>query len=96
MRPKEDEVPLERELTHEQLRARVTDAIRETRCIVIDYQGKSRRGQRKIAPLQVESDMGHDYLHAWDFWREDYRLFRLDRVLGLAVLEEKFDPEKYG
>lgn len=65
--------------------------------MVIDYQAKVRRDLRKIAPLEVENDQigGPDYLMAWDFWKDDHRLFRVDRVLGLAVLEEKFDRKKY-
>jgi hypothetical protein len=94
-RPAEEDVELERGLTGQQQTKLLQNAIENTHCVVLDYQGKVRRAIRKVAPLALEDEGSNRYLHAYDFWRADYRWFRLDRIEGLAVVEDEFDPDLY-
>jgi len=93
--PKLGDIELQVGLSAKQLEITLNVAIVNANCVVIDYQGKARQSLRKIAGLELVKEDGYLYLHAWDYWREDYRVFRLDRVRGVAVLEEEFDPDEY-
>lgn len=95
-RPEEDEVQLEAASDMERVQELLEGAIERSRSVVIEYQSKSLQSRRKVSPLEVIFDMGHDYLHAWDHWRGAHRVFRLDRILALAVLDEKFNANQFG
>lgn len=48
--------------------------------------------ERDVDPLRIDVVDGHAYLQAWCHLVEDVRVFRLDRVVGLEVLDEAADP----
>jgi predicted DNA-binding transcriptional regulator YafY len=48
--------------------------------------------QREVEPLGVTFSSGAWYLVAWCRLRADFRHFRLDRVRGLEVRAERFEP----
>ncbi len=58
--------------------------------VEIDYYsfGRDVRTRRRIAPWRVFADSGSWYVHAWCRKAEGERIFRLDRIENLAVLEE--------
>lgn len=60
----------------------------------IDYYSFGRDGHstRVVEPWRVFNSGGHWYLHAWCEAVTGERLFRLDRVTGLEVLPETFEP----
>ncbi len=93
--PDEGDVDLQSGLDSEETEKLIEGAIEKSRCVVIEYQSKVRRALRKINPLQLFEDGDNVYLGAWDHWRQASRVFRVDRILGIAVLDEKFDPGKF-
>ena len=93
--PDENDVELQSGLDPKTIEAMMEDAIQKSCCVVIEYQSKVRRALRKIGPIQVFEDGGNIYVGAWDFWRNAERLFRTDRILRIAVLDEKFETEKF-
>lgn len=51
--------------------------------------------KRKIEPLKLCYKSSAWYLKAYCLKKEDFRLFKLNRILDLKVLEEKFIPKLY-
>jgi len=64
-------------------------------CVVIDYAGKNRRAVRTIEPLDVYNENGSHYIDAMDRLTNELRQFRVDRIRGLFVTDEEFDPHAY-
>ncbi len=71
-------------------------AVREDRQVRLDYYVPSRdeTSRRVVDPVAVLTRGDHDYLDAWCHLAEDRRLFRLDRVEAVEVLDEvRSQPE---
>lgn len=51
-----------------------------------------RKSEREVDPLALVAVSGRWYLIAWDNGREDWRTFRLDRILGAPVPGRHFRP----
>ena len=64
-------------------------AIRENHQARLDYYVPTRdeTTDRVVDPIAVMSSQGRLYLDAWCHLAEDRRLFRLDRITGLQVLD---------
>jgi proteasome accessory factor C len=71
------------------VQAQVADAMRRGRRLHLSYYvpGRDEATQRDVDPMRVLLVEGRTYLEAWCRSAEAVRLFRLDRVLGLSVLE---------
>ena len=93
--PDEGDLPLQSGLEPSAIKKLLKNAISTSRCVVIQYQSKALHALRKIAPLEVYSEGGNTYLSAWDYWRDDGRIFRVDRVTRIAVLDEEFDAGQF-
>ena len=52
--------------------------------------------ERDVDPMRLLSAEGHTYLEGWCHRAEDVRLFRLDRVVGVEVLDHAADPPAAG
>ncbi len=94
--PDETEVDLQNGLDETQTEHLLQIALDESRCVVIEYQSKVRLALRKINPLEIFEDGGNMYVGAYDHWRKAGRVFRVDRILRIAVLDEKFNPAQFG
>ena len=92
--PDEDDIELQIVLSESALEVMLEDAIKQSVCVVIEYQSKVRKAIRKISPMEVFGDGGNIYVGAWDHWRKAGRVFRLDRILRIAVTDEKFDTSR--
>ena len=64
-------------------------AVADNRQARLDYYVPTRdeTTQRVVDPIAVTRTQGRDYLDAWCHLAEDRRLFRIDRITGLEVLE---------
>jgi proteasome accessory factor C len=69
--------------------AGVTDALRRGRRLHLSYYvpGRDEATERDVDPMRLLMVEGRTYLEAWCRRAEAVRLFRLDRVLSLAVLD---------
>jgi proteasome accessory factor C len=63
------------------------------RRIDLDYYsfGRDQRGRRVVEPWRVFNAQGNWYLSGWCHQAGGERLFRMDRVAAVAVLDETFD-----
>jgi proteasome accessory factor C len=73
--------------------ATLTQAIVERREISLDYSGLNRGEieQRRVRPFELFSHRGQWYLSAFCLTRQGERLFRVDRIGGLKLLDERFE-----
>ena len=67
----------------------VRDALERGRRLHLSYYvpGRDETTERDVDPMQLHVVDGHAYLQGWCRRVEDVRLFRLDRVLGVQVLD---------
>jgi proteasome accessory factor C len=65
-------------------------AIRSNRQARIDYYVPTRdeTTQRTVDPLELLTSDGHDYLDAWCHLAQARRLFRLDRMHAVEIVDE--------
>jgi len=70
--------------------AQVRDAIDRGRRLHLSYyvHGRDEATERDVDPMRLLVVEGRTYLEGWCLRAEAVRLFRLDRVLDLAVLDE--------
>jgi predicted DNA-binding transcriptional regulator YafY len=70
--------------------AQVRDALERGRRLHLSYYvpGRDEATERDVDPMRLLVVEGRTYLEGWCLRAEAVRLFRLDRVLGLAVLDE--------
>lgn len=74
-----------------QLRSATWDEV----AIVFDYEDAvAAKTRRKVWPLGIVYLEASSVLLAWCHLRQDYRSFRLDRILGLEITTESFRPRR--
>ena len=74
--------------------AEVRGAIHEARKMTIDYaDDKGRRTHRTIWPIAMAYYVDVSLIGAWCELRQDFRSFRVDRILNSRLLDEHFSPE---
>ncbi len=78
----------------EHVLAELRQAIATERCVELDYYsyGRDRRTQRTVEPHRVFADDGQWYLAAWCRVAGGDRVFRVDRIHSVQVLDEPFVP----
>lgn len=75
--------------------ARLRAAIRQRRMVWLAYvDGAGARSERRMRPLAVLTFEAGWMVAGWCELRGDFRSFRLDRILGLEVLDERFVPDE--
>jgi predicted DNA-binding transcriptional regulator YafY len=74
--------------------AEVRSAIRDTRKLRITYDDeKGRRTRRTIWPIAMAYYVDVTLIGAWCELRNDYRHFRVERIVTSALLEEHFSTD---
>ncbi|MFD0473147.1 helix-turn-helix transcriptional regulator [Nonomuraea thailandensis] len=73
---------------------RVREGLTRGRRLSLRYyvQGRDEVTPREVDPMRVVVVDGRAYLEGWCYRAEAMRLFRLDRVLGVDVLDVPADP----
>jgi predicted DNA-binding transcriptional regulator YafY len=87
----------------EDLVSTFSDAIRDARLVEIEYmkEGEKQPTTRVVEPYQLERELPHWYLHAFDPKNEASRSFRLDRIRSAKKLRGRFerrpefDPQRF-
>ncbi|ASP40306.1 DNA-binding transcriptional regulator [Bacterioplanes sanyensis] len=70
-------------------------AIRQQQCVQLHYRDEQgQTSQRCIEPLGIMCYVRHWTLIAHCRLRQDYRAFRLDRILSMTVSDDVFDVEE--
>lgn len=74
--------------------ATVRDALANGRRVHLRYYvpGRDETTERDVDPMRIMVVDGHTYLEGWCRLVEAVRLFRLDRVAAIDVLDEPADP----
>lgn len=71
-------------------------AVIHHREIKIVYENtSSERSERIVQPLQLSYKSKEWYLKAFCLEKQDFRLFKVNRILGLELLEQTFVPRQY-
>lgn len=76
--------------------AMLQQAVAECRRVEIEYYsyGRDTHGLRTVDPWRVQAQHGQWYLEAYAHDSDGVRVFRLDRIAGVRVLDESFErPE---
>jgi proteasome accessory factor C len=75
--------------------AALSQAIVERREVEFDYftAGRGQTERRRVRPHELFSHRGLWYLAAHCLTRGDTRLFRIDRIAGLTLTDERFDAQ---
>ncbi|WP_110588745.1 helix-turn-helix transcriptional regulator [Microbacterium suaedae] len=71
---------------------RIATAIHERRELEFNYRRNERATQRRVEPHRQVHHLLRWYLVAWDLGREDWRVFRTDRISQLRVRTSEFEP----
>jgi predicted DNA-binding transcriptional regulator YafY len=87
----------------EDLVSTFSGAIRDARLVQIEYmkEGEKQPATRVVEPYQLERELPHWYLHAFDPKNDASRSFRLDRIRSAKKLRERFerrpefDPQRF-
>lgn len=72
---------------------RIKDAIRDRRLIRFLYYTNKTLTERQAEPYQIIYKESNWYLYAFCRLRNDFRLFKLRRMSGLDILDERFEPK---
>src|ERR1700720_1692913 len=77
-----------------QAAAAVRAAVRDNRALTMDYYAASHDtlSTRIVDPIRIVLVGNHSYLEAWSREAEGVRLFRFDRIVEAAVLDEPSAP----
>ena len=74
--------------------AQLRTAIRDNRKLAIAYvDEEGRRSQRTIWPIAIAYYVDATLVGAWCELRRDFRHFRVDRIQGSQLLEDRFPPD---
>ncbi|MDA0634328.1 WYL domain-containing protein [Nonomuraea sp. MCN248] len=73
---------------------RVREALNSRRRLSLRYYvpGRDEVTPREVDPMRIVVADGRTYLECWCYRAEAMRLFRLDRMLGVEVLDEPANP----
>lgn len=69
-------------------------AIRESKKVSISYEGAKKTGEYKVCPLKLINFDGFWYLLAMPDKKREFRKFRSEKIKGLRLLNEPFDPPR--
>lgn len=72
----------------------VSAAVRDRRVLRFDYGGATSGPPRRAEPRAVVAAGGRWYLVAWDLDRDDWRIFRVDRIAPSSHAGAPFTPRE--
>lgn len=74
----------------------IKSALEENRLLMFEYVAHhGNKTIRTVEPCQLVLKGSHWYLHGYCTIRDNFRLFRISRMLNLKMLDETFTPRKY-
>lgn len=74
----------------------IKTSLKRNQTLIILYRNKSgQKTSRKINPLKLIFKQQRWYIIAYCYKRQDYRIFRISRIISTNITEEKFDRNNY-
>lgn len=74
----------------------IKSALEENRLLMFEYVAHhGNKTIRTVEPCQLVLKASHWYLQGYCTIRDNFRLFRISRMLNLKMLDETFTPQKY-
>lgn len=74
----------------------IKSALQENRLLMFEYVSHhGNKTVRTVEPYQIVLKSSHWYLQGYCYVRNDFRLFRISRMLKLKILDETFTPQIY-
>lgn len=73
----------------------IQEAIDRKHLVEFDYYSPKGESRRKVEPYMLIFQWSSWYLWGYSVEREDYRLFKLNRMLNLQETQEVFQPRTY-
>jgi predicted DNA-binding transcriptional regulator YafY len=71
----------------------IADAIAAEQVVAFDYERRDgAASSRRVEPYRQVHHLQRWFLLGWDLDRDDWRVFRIDRLSGLRVSTTRFDP----
>lgn len=68
------------------------EAITQNTVVKFGYRGSDDSfSMRRVEPMEIKNGM----LWAWDTAKESTRSFKLERMQGLMVTNQEFDPRRF-
>lgn len=75
---------------------KIKSALQENRLLSFEYVAHhGNKTVRTVEPYQLVLKGSHWYLQGYCHVRNDFRLFRISRMLNLKILDQTFTPRKY-
>ncbi len=73
---------------------RLLDALRRQVVVRIAHRkaGERRERERLVDPYHLHVQAGAAYLMGWDRVRQEYRTFLVDRIRGVKLTDQRFEP----
>ena len=72
---------------------RIATACRDQECLRFGYSDRAGKPSvREVEPMRLANSGRRWYLAAWDRRRDDWRTFRLDRIIPPLIAGERFAP----
>jgi len=71
----------------------IIDAAVEKRILQMEYVSKTKNTIREVCPIGVYAYDGSWYMPAHDVTQDEIKLFRVDRIQSLKVMEEHQNPQ---
>jgi predicted DNA-binding transcriptional regulator YafY len=73
----------------------LADAIGNRQVVAFDYERKDGAvAPRRVEPHRQAHHLERWYLLGWDLERDDWRVYRVDRITGLRVSTARFEPRR--
>lgn len=69
-------------------------AICDNRCVIMEYVSQNSRRKRTVEPYKLVFKQSDWYLYAFCRERNNFRLFKLRRIISCDVSQEKFTPRE--
>ena len=70
--------------------AKLHQAICQKKCVRLEYVSKTSRSVRVIEPHKLVFKQSYWYIYAFCLERKSFRLFKLNRIISLEILEKEF------
>jgi predicted DNA-binding transcriptional regulator YafY len=73
----------------------IKEAMNQSKLVEFDYYSPKGHGRRRIEPYLLVFQWSDWYVYGYCTMKEDYRMFKLNRLVNLEMIEETFNKRDY-